>query len=110
LAFSKKTNAPAPATEKSRFVYLEVYPNSKDNVTIQSIKCDPNKNDLSVRKFVTQSKVADGEVNVINVYARSGDCKESPYSSVWQESVSIPENGKHTHVYITLLSDNVSVL
>lgn len=109
-AYSKQTKAPTPATEKSRFVYLEFYPNAKEKVTIQSIKCDPKKNDLSVQKFTTKSKVTDGEVNVINIYARSGDCKESPYSSVWQESVEVPKNGKHTHVYITILSDNVSVL
>jgi len=109
-AYSKQNKAPSPATEKSRFIYLEFYPNAKEKVTIQSIKCDPKKSDLSVQKFTTKSKVTDGEVNVINIYARSGDCKESPYSSVWQESVEVPKNGKHTHVYITILSDSVSVL
>jgi len=108
--YSEQTKDPIPSMEKSRFAYLEFYPNSDKRLTIQSIKCDPKKNDLQIQKFQTESKVTNGFVNVINVYAKSGNCKESPYSSVWQETVPIPRNGKHTHVYITILSDNITVL
>ena len=104
--YSVETKSASPAEKKSRFFYLEFH----NKVTIQAIKCDPNANELSIQKFASQSVVKNGEVNIINLYARSADCRESPYSSVWQESIELPKNGKHTHVYITILSENVSVL
>jgi len=108
-ATANKSSA-RPANESARFVYLETQPNSDKEITVQSIKCDPKKNDLSVQTFVTESKVVNGTVNVLNVYARSGGCKESPYSSVWTEKIKPPKNGKFSHIYITILSDNITVL
>ena len=108
--WANQSKSPVPATEKAKYVYLEFYPNSSKPLTIQAIKCDPKVNDLKVQKFETESKVVNGTVNVMNLYVRAGDCKESPLSSVWQETIPTPKNSKHTHVYVTILSDNAMVL
>lgn len=89
---------------------METGPNSDQSITIQSAKCNPKHNELQVEQFQSEIKVTDGTVNILNIYARSGACKDSPYSSVWLKEVNIPKNGKPTHVYITILSDNILVL
>lgn len=108
--WANQSNQPIPSAEKAKYVYLKFYPNSSKPLTIQTIKCDPKMNDLKVQKFETESIVENRSVNVMILYVRAGDCKESHLSSVWQETIPIPKNGKQTHVYITILSDNAMVL
>lgn len=110
LAQANQNPTATPAVEKSRFAYYELLPNSDKELTIQSTKCDPKKNDLRIQKFQSESKVTDGTVNVINIYARSGNCKDSAFSSVWHETIQAPKNGKATHIYVTILSDNIMTL
>ena len=109
-AFPKLSKNPTPPTEKSRFLYLEFFPNSNIVITLETDKCDPKTNDLNVQKFQSESKVTNGIVNVINVYAKSGYCQVSLNSKVLQQKIVLPKNGKSTHLYITLLSENLRVL
>lgn len=99
-----------PEAKRAKYVYLEFHPNTAKPITIHAIKCKTEVNELKVQKFESKTKVANGTVNVLNIYVQAGDCKESPISSVWQETVHTPKNGKHTHVHITLLSENAMVL
>lgn len=102
---------PLQASEKSRFIYREFLANREDSFLIQAIKCNPDaKSELWVEQFRTNQKVVGGEVHTLHIYARAGDCKQSKASSVWFETIKIPKSDKMTHVYITILSDNITVL
>ena len=102
---------PVQASEKSRFIYREFLANREDTFLIQATKCNPEaKTELWVEQFKTNQKVVDGEVHTLHIYARAGDCKQSKASSVWFETIKIPKSDKMTHVYITILSDNITVL
>lgn len=110
---SIKTSSPPPlqASEKSHFIYREFLANREDSFVIQATKCNPDaKHELWVEQFKANHKVVDGEVHTLHIYARAGDCKESKLSSVWSETIKIPKSDKMTHVYITILSDNITVL
>lgn len=101
---------PAQATEKARFIYREFLPNREDSFIIQAVKCNPSaKNELWIEQFKIDQKVVGGEVHTLHIYARAGDCDQSPISSVWSETIKIPKSDKMTHVYITILSNNVMV-
>ncbi|WP_409478895.1 hypothetical protein [Pseudobdellovibrio sp. HCB154] len=101
---------PAQATEKARFIYREFLANREDSFIIQAIKCNPAaKNELWIEQFKTDQKVSGGEVHTLHIYARAGDCTQSPVSSVWFETIKIPKSNKMTHVYITILSNNITV-
>ena len=111
-ATEAKTSSPTPVqpTEKARFIYREFLANREDSFIIQAIKCNPAaKNELWIEKFKTDQKVVGGEVHTLHIYARAGDCTQSPVSSVWFETIKIPKSNKMTHVYITILSNNITV-
>ena len=108
--FSSTKKVVGPS-EDAQFYYYEVRPNTKKNFTIQAIKCVPEKNELLVEKFYSKKKVEENKiVDVISVIVRAGDCKLSPFSSVWSEKLNIPKSSSYTHIYITTLSDNIMVL
>lgn len=107
-----KHSAPIPAqtTEKARFIYREFLANREDSFIIQATKCSPSaKDELWVEQFKADQKVVGGEVHTLHIYARAGDCTQSSLSSVWSQIIKIPKSNKMTHVYITLLSNNVMV-
>lgn len=108
--WANQTVSSIPAAQKADYVYLEFLPDSSKPLTVQAIKCDTKVNELKIQKFETKTKVANGKVNVVNLIVRAGDCKDSSISSVWQETIKLPKNGKHTHVHITLLSKTAMVL
>ena len=100
--FATKPTMPVQASEKSQFIYREFLPNRENSFIIQAIKCNAAKNELKIEKFVTE--------NSMHLYVRAGNCKDSPLSSVWSETIKIPKSDKMTHVYMTILSFNVMVL
>lgn len=101
---------PAQATEKARFIYREFLANREDSFIIQATKCSSSaKDELWVEQFKADQKVVGGEVHTLHIYARAGDCTQSSLSSVWSQIIKIPKSNKMTHVYITLLSNNVMV-
>ena len=108
--FATKPKMPVQASEKAQYIYREFLPNREESMIIQATKCGSSKNELSVQKFYSEAQVTGGVVNTIHIYVRAGDCKNSTFSSVWSETIQIPKSKNMTHVYITLLSWNVTVL
>lgn len=105
------TAMPIQGSEKARFIYREFGINREDSFIIQASKCNGTaKDELWVEKFETKSKVANGEVNTIHIYARAGDCRESKLNSLWSEVIKIPKSKNTTQVFMTILSDNITVL
>ena len=99
------------ATEKARFIYREFLAHREDSFVIQAIKCNPSaKEELWIEKIKANQKVVGGEVHTLHIYVRAGDCDQSSLNSVWSETIKIPKSDKMTHVYITILSNNVTVL
>lgn len=107
---TKSSIEPLIKTKEARMAYVEFVPNSSKTLVIQALKCDPNKNELSLKKFQAKEKVLKGIVNIITIIADAGHCKTSLLSSVWSEKVLVPQNGWPTHVYMTLLSDRIMIL
>lgn len=102
---------PVQVSEKARFIYREFLANREDSFIIQATKCNSAaKSELWIEKFHTNHKVVGGEVHTLHIYARAGDCAETKLSGVWSETIKIPKSNKMTQVYITILSDNVTVL
>lgn len=108
--FAVQSKMPVQASEKAQYIYREFLPNREESFIIQATKCNPAKNELQLQKFESVSKVVDGTVNTLHIYVRAGDCKTSTLSSVWSETIKISKSKKMTHVYITILSENVMVL
>ncbi len=109
-AAKQSSPIPAQATEKARFIYREFLANREDSFIIQATKCSPSaKDELWIEQFKADQKVVGGEVHTLHIYARAGDCTQSSLSSVWSQIIKIPKSNKMTHVYITLLSNNVMV-
>lgn len=109
-AYSNLMSQNRPMMENARFILLKFDAKSGRDVLIQSFKCDPNRKELEIQKFESLIKEKDASINIIHAYIRSGDCKKSSISSVWEETIHLPKNGNDIHLYITLLSDNVMVL
>ncbi|MES2803809.1 MAG: hypothetical protein V4654_15050 [Bdellovibrionota bacterium] len=108
--FATKAKMPIQASEKAQYIYREFLPHREESFIIQATKCNPAKNELQLQKFTSEGKVINGVVNTLHIYVRAGDCKTSPFSSVWSEEIKIPKSKNMTHVYITILSENVMVL
>lgn len=108
--FASKAKMPVQASEKAYYIYREFLPNREESFVIQATKCNPAKNELHLQKFYSEGKVTGGVVNTIHIYVRAGDCKTTTLSSVWSETIQVPKSKNMTHVYITILSDNVMVL
>lgn len=107
---SAKSTLPAKAAgQKATYYYLEVPPSTKKKIVIQSIKCNPNYNELSIQRFDSESKVVNNKVITVNIYANSSSCKHSPLSGMWSKEISIPKRDLWTHIRITSLSDNIII-
>lgn len=105
------TQMPVQGSEKATFVYREFPANRDDAFIIQATKCNgANKEELWIEKFQATTKVKAGEVNTIHIYARAGQCQESKLNSLWSEAIKIPKSKNITQVYITILSNNITVL
>jgi hypothetical protein len=64
-----------------------------------------------LEKFKAEKRVTGGKkANAFLIYARAGSCKESPYSIVWIERITIQKDSNYGHIYLTTLSDNIMVL